>query len=69
MDGFQKYFEESEEEEDIKRTLAKLPEAHRNFVRGFKISFQGRNTLNNDGEHVGVVQTHPKPEIRFFSMR
>jgi hypothetical protein len=63
MDGFRDYLEGQEEQADIQHTLAKIPERHRRFLQGFSIHFQGTNTLNNDGEHVGVIQTHPKPHI------
>jgi hypothetical protein len=67
MDGFKYYLERNEEQTDIDHTLAKLPERHRRFLQGFSISFQGTNTLNNDGQHVGVIQTHPKPHITIAS--
>lgn len=63
MQGFKNYLEGREEQEDIHRTLGKIPEHHRQFLKGFTLSFQGTNTLNNDGQHVGVVQTHPRPHI------
>jgi hypothetical protein len=67
MQGFKDYLEQSEEQADIRHTLSKLPPRHRQFVRGFTLSFQGTNTLNSDGEHVGVIQTHPKPHITIAS--
>lgn len=67
MDGFKKYLERQEEQSDIRTTLAKLPPRHQKFLQGFSVSFQGTNTLNNDGEHVGVIQTDPKPHITIAS--
>lgn len=63
MHGFKQYLEGKEEEEDIQNTLAGFPEHIRKLAQGFTMSFQGGNTLNNDGQHVGVVQSHPRPHI------
>lgn len=56
-----------DEESDVEKTLSKLPKAHRELVKGFKITFEPGNTLKGDKGHVGVIQTDPKPEIRVAS--
>lgn len=63
MESFKSFLEGQEEQNDIKKTLSRLPERHRRFLRGFTLSFQGSNTLNGDNQHVGVIQTHPRPHI------
>lgn len=63
MDSFRDYVEGDEEHADVHKTLDRIPGAHRRLVQGYTISFQGGNTLQGDGEHVGVIQTHPEPHI------
>lgn len=63
MVGFRCYLEGHEEDRDISGTLSRIPERHREFLKGFSLSFQGGSTINNDGKHVGVVQSHPNPHI------
>lgn len=63
MGDFKKYFED----EDVKKTLAKLPQAIQELVKGYKISFQPRNTLAHDKQHVGMITNHPKKEINVSS--
>jgi hypothetical protein len=52
--------EKSEEEEDIELTLSKIPQSHRNLLRGFNIKFHKGNTLNGDDEHVGYMDDKEK---------
>ena len=62
---FKKFFSEnnSEEQSDIDKTLSTIPQSHRDFLKGFHISFQGGNTLHGDNQHVGMITTHPRKEI------
>jgi hypothetical protein len=64
VNGFKKYMSE---ESDVKKTLEKIPAAHRKLAQEFKLDFESSNTLKGDGDHVGVIQTHPKPQIRVAS--
>ncbi len=63
MTGFKDYLEGQEEQEDIQKTLDRLPTSHRQLVKGYSLSFQGTNTINNDRAHVGMVTSYPKPSI------
>ncbi len=45
----------SEEQDDIEKTLAKLPKSHANLVKGFDWKFHKGNTLDGDNQHVGYV--------------
>lgn len=61
MEGFRIYVEESEAgQADLKKTLAKLPKAHQDLVKGYSWKFQGGNTLEGDGEHVGLLDSEKK---------
>lgn len=55
-----KLFMESEEEENIKDTLSKLPDSHRGLVKGYRFTLKGGNTLPGDDEHIGFMNTKPK---------
>lgn len=47
--------EKTEEEKNIEDTLKKIPKSHALLIKGFKFKFNKGNTLNNDDEHVGVI--------------
>lgn len=54
--NFRKYFTESSEyEQDLKKTLKKLPKAHKKLIDGYKFKFQSSNTLHSDKGHIGIV--------------
>lgn len=50
-----KLYLESEEKDDIKKTIAKLPKKHQALLRGYKYKFQGGNTLKGDKENIGMI--------------
>lgn len=64
MKGFKKWVTE---DDDVKATLAKIPKSHQKLVKGFKIVFEPRNTLEGDDGHVGMVINKPKKMIRIAS--
>lgn len=49
-----------EEKKDIQNTLSKIPEPHRNLIKGYRWKFHAGNTLNGDDEHVGYVDDNDK---------
>lgn len=55
------------DEADIQKSLNKLPKAHKELAKGFKIVLEPNNTLKGDKGHVGVIMTHPSPQIRVAS--
>ena len=56
MESFKRFFlEASEQEKNIKDTLAKLPKNHSALIKGYKFKWEAGNTLKNDDEHVGIV--------------
>lgn len=54
---------ESDEQADVKKTISKLPKSHQALVRGYKINFEGGNTMKGDGHHIGLVKDHPEKLI------
>ena len=60
--NFKTFFESSEEEDNLKETLARLPTSHRKLVKNFSIKLHGGNTLNNDDQHIGYM-SKDKEEI------
>lgn len=51
---------EGKADEDVGRTLGKIPSAHRELVRGYKIVFQPGNGLKGDPKHVGLIDEKEK---------
>lgn len=51
---------ENEEEDDVKKTIKKLPQTHQNLVKGYSITFQAGNTIKGDDNHVGLIKNSPK---------
>ena len=49
-----------EEKKDIQNTLDKIPQSHRNLVKGYRWKFHAGNTLNGDDEHVGYIDDNDK---------
>ena len=60
MKGFKKFFKE---DEDVQKTLAKIPKAHKNLVKGFKFLFEPHNTLQGDDGHVGMITNQGSKRI------
>lgn len=50
-----KLFLEFEEKENVKKTIKKLPDGHQFLLKGYKINFTPRNTLNGDKDHIGFI--------------
>ena len=64
MESFKSFFlEASEQEKNIKQTLAKLPKTHSNLIKGYKFKWEAGNTLKAHDDHVGIINPNTK-EIR-----
>jgi hypothetical protein len=61
MKGFKDFVTE---DEDVEKTLSKLPRHHQELVKGFKFLFEPHNTLKGDDGHVGVITNSPRKIIR-----
>lgn len=48
-------FLESEEKENVKKMIAKLPKGHQKLLDGYKFKYTSGNTLDGDDEHVGLI--------------
>jgi hypothetical protein len=59
---FSKYvlLREGKESEDLKKTLAKLPQRHRDVVKDYKFVFQPSNGLKGDPKHIGFIDEEKK---------
>jgi len=54
-------FEQTKEQEDnIKKTLSKLPKKHSDLIKTYKIKWQCDNVLIGDDGHVGIVNPMAK---------
>lgn len=53
MKDFKKFIES--EEEDVHKSLAKLPAAYQKLAHGFKVSFEPSHTLKGDDKHIGEI--------------
>lgn len=53
--NFKEFLSESEEKENVMKTLKKLPAGHRALLRGYKIKYQGGNTLKGDDDNIGYI--------------
>jgi len=49
-----------EEQQDIARTLSKIPPTHRELVKGYRWKFHAGNTLNGDNQHIGYMDDKNK---------
>lgn len=60
--SFKQYLKDSEEsyKEEVEKTLKKLPKSHSALIKDFKYEFVGSNTLKNDDDHVGLIDTKRK---------
>ena len=47
--------QKSEEEKNLQKTIAKLPEKYRKLLKNFNIKLTCKNTLNGDRDHIGVI--------------
>jgi hypothetical protein len=50
-----KLFLEFEEKNNVKKTVKGLPQGHQDLLKGYKINFTARNTLNGDNQHIGFI--------------
>ena len=61
MESFKQYMRDNT---DVEKSLAKLPKAFRKLVDGFHIKLVDGHTLPGDKDHVGVITTEPKRQIK-----
>lgn len=54
MTSFRDYLE-SEEKDNVRAMIAKLPKRHQKLLKGFKFKYEGGNTLKGDDQHIGVI--------------
>lgn len=54
IDGFRTFLE-SEEEENVKATISKLPKSHQKLLDGYKFKYTPGNTLKGDNDHIGYI--------------
>jgi len=47
--------QKSEEEKNLQKTIAKLPDKYQKLLKKFNIKLTCKNTLNNDREHIGFI--------------
>ena len=52
--GFRIYLE-TEEEENVKTMISKLPKGHQALLNGYKFKYTPGNTLKGDKEHIGYI--------------
>lgn len=58
---FRMFITEGEKGEgDIKKTLDRIPKAHRDLVKDYKIRFQPSNNLKGDSGHIGFIDEENK---------
>jgi len=56
MRSFIQFVEQkSEEEKNLQKTIAKLPEKYQKLLKNFNIKLTCKNTLNGDKDHIGVI--------------
>lgn len=48
-------FLESEEEDNVKDIISKLPKSHQKLLKGFKVTFTPGNVLKGDEDHIGYI--------------
>lgn len=59
--NFKEFLTESEKHnEDVQKTLGKIPQMHSALVKGYKIKFQPGNTLKGDDGHIGFIDEEKK---------
>lgn len=47
-------------DDDLKKTLGKIPKSHKALADQFKFVFQPGNELKGDGEHIGIIDKDKK---------
>lgn len=57
---FKLFLEADQHEEDIRKTLRKLPAEHQKLIKGYKFKFIADGTLKNDDSHVGIIDEEKK---------
>lgn len=55
------------EDEDVAKTIARLPMQCQKLVKGYKVQFEPHNTLKGDKGHVGMITNTPEKLIRIAS--
>lgn len=60
MDFRQFLTEGKKRDDDVEKTLRKIPKAHRDLVRSYRFVFQPSNTLKGDDGHVGFIDEDKK---------
>lgn len=61
MEGFKYFLEQTaEQEQNITKTLGKLPKKHSALIKGYKIKWTCDNVLDGDDEHVGIINPNNK---------
>lgn len=61
MKGFKEYVNE---DDDVAKTIAKIPPHHQILVKGYRFEFEPGNTLKGDKGHVGLIMNKPERVIR-----
>ncbi len=57
---FRQFFESSEEEDNLKATLAQLPTSHRDLIKDCSLKLHNGNTLDKDDQHIGYMDAKKK---------
>lgn len=60
MISFRTFFESTEEQQNIRDTLSRLPKSHRELIKGYRYEFQDGNTLRGDNDNVGYIDPEKK---------
>ena len=47
-------------DQDLKKTLAKIPQQHRDLLRGYHFKFRANGTLKSDKNSVGLIDKNNK---------
>lgn len=55
METFRSFLQESEEKENVKKMISKLPKKHQKLLHGYKFKYTSGNTLSGDDGHIGVI--------------
>lgn len=56
MDNFKKFFTESEEADNVKEMIKRLPKGHQSLLNGYKFKYTCGNTLTGDNGHIGLIK-------------
>jgi len=55
MQSFRDFLLESEEEDNVKTMISKLPPGHAKLLHGYKFKYQPGNTMKGDRENIGQI--------------